>query len=394
MSGVIIDTEYLDNPQIWWKRFLDGEVDLVKSTPEDSISVLDLFSSVGGLALGTRVGAHLLGKNVIFNGAVDTDCDALAVHKNNFSTHRIIEESVRNLVDFRIVEDESGKASLKYASPEGAVADLKPDLIIGGPPCQGHSTLNNKTRGNDPKNQLMLVMPALAKALSVKAVVIENVPNVMNDSKNVVEVTEELFISAGYKVKKGVVAANKLGWPQTRKRFFMVARLEEEPINFSDVESLIKMESADLRWCIGGMEDLDDGPMDRVPELNKDNRRRIAYLFETGEYNLPNKERPECHQKGTTYKASYGRMKYDKPAPTLTTGFLTPGRGRFIHPERQRVLTPREASRVQGFPKGFDFVGAIENKSDKNSSRENLSKWIGDAVPPILGSVAAISAIG
>lgn len=78
-------------------------------------------------------------------------------------------------------------------------------------------------------------------------------------------------------------------------------------------------------------------------------------------------------------------MKPDQPAPTLTTGFMSPGRGRFIHPSERRMLTPREAARLQGFPNWFDFVkGGQTNRSD-------LAKWIGDAVPSLMGYFAGLS---
>ena len=82
-------------------------------------------------------------------------------------------------------------------------------------------------------------------------------------------------------------------------------------------------------------------------------------------------------------------MYWDKPAPTITTGFLTPGRGRFIHPIQPRVLTPHEAARVQGFPDWFDFYA----QRDKPPSRSNLTKWIGDAVPSVLGATAVAAAL-
>jgi DNA (cytosine-5)-methyltransferase 1 len=83
-------------------------------------------------------------------------------------------------------------------------------------------------------------------------------------------------------------------------------------------------------------------------------------------------------------------MKWNEPAPTITGGFQTPGRGRFIHPRKRRVLTPHEAARIQGFPDWFDFAGP----SGDALNRAMLGKWIGDAVPSIMGAAAAISALG
>ena len=129
--------------------------------------------------------------------------------------------------------------------------------------------------------------------------------------------------------------------------------------------------------------------MDSVPLLSEDNARRVRWLFDNNAYDLPNHERPKCHQEGHSYPAVYGRMRWDEAAPTITGGFLTPGRGRFVHPLRPRVMTPHEAARVQGFPDWFQFqVG-----EERPLKRANLAKWIGDAVPPILGAAAVLAAI-
>ena len=152
-----------------------------------------------------------------------------------------------------------------------------------------------------------------------------------------------------------------------------------------------------VSWAISGMEDEPDTCPDDVsrttPVLSDDNQRRLDYLFSEGEgeggrFDLDNHMRPVSHQDGHTYPAVYGRMRIDEPAPTITGGFLTPGRGRFIHPTRKRVLTPHEAARVQGFPDWFDFGAGL----GRPPRRAELAKWIGDAVPSIMGA-AAVSAL-
>ena len=83
-------------------------------------------------------------------------------------------------------------------------------------------------------------------------------------------------------------------------------------------------------------------------------------------------------------------MYADRPAPTLTTGVLTPGRGRYIHPELRRTLTPLEAARIQGFPDSYNFFPDAKNPP----TNAKLTKWIGDAVPMPLGFAAGLSALG
>lgn len=83
-------------------------------------------------------------------------------------------------------------------------------------------------------------------------------------------------------------------------------------------------------------------------------------------------------------------MRPNEPAPTITTGFTTPGRGRHVHPTERRTLTPREAATLQGFPLNYRFI------TEKGSlpTRTQLAKWIGNAVPMPLGYAAALSALG
>ncbi|HXF51322.1 MAG TPA: DNA cytosine methyltransferase [Dehalococcoidia bacterium] len=127
--------------------------------------------------------------------------------------------------------------------------------------------------------------------------------------------------------------------------------------------------------------------MDTPSRLSEENRARIAYLFDNGAFDLPNEVRPACHRNGHTYPSVYGRLRWNEPAGTITTGFVSPGRGRFIHPSEPRTLTPHEAARLQTFPDFFRFV-----LSDNNPpTRAQVTKWIGGAVPPLLGYAAAMT---
>ena len=354
--------------------------------------MLDLYSSVGGLTLGVSEAFAAMGRSTEVIAGVDVDADALASFSTNHDPNSVILDSVANLVDMRVSGRGMGARFVYEPEVTGALARLPhaPDVIVAGPPCQGHSTLNNHTRGDDPKNRLYLTVPAIAIAMGVPAVIIENVPNVVNDKSGVVATTEHLLSSAGYHVTTATLAAHKLGWAQTRKRFFLVAIKDDYPIELPWLKNQLAREPASVDWAIGDLVDALD-PSDVMlgqPSLSEDNQARIAYLFETENYNLPLENRPECHRDGTTYTAVYGRMRADAPAPTITTGFVTPGRGRFIHPTRPRVLTPREAARIQGFPDWFHFIPA----NGGQATRAMLAKWIGDAVPSILGFVAGLSA--
>jgi DNA (cytosine-5)-methyltransferase 1 len=237
---------------------------------------------------------------------------------------------------------------------------------------------------------LYLTVPAFAVASQAKMCIVENVPAVLNDHANVVETALELFESEGYHVTAGVLSAAELGWPQTRKRHFLVARKDVAPIPLAEVAAILRDKPRPLWWAIGDLEDdTGDDVLGQVTELSAENRIRVDWLFENDEYDLDLKERPKSHRAGTTYTAVYGRLRKDRPAPTITTGFMSPGRGRFTHPTRRRALTAREAARLQGFPDSYVFVP----EPARPPSRKLLSKWIGDAVPMPLGYAAALSAL-
>jgi len=223
-------------------------------------------------------------------------------------------------------------------------------------------------------------------------VVIENVPDVINDRSDVVASAIALLRSSGYSfLDGGVLAAHEMGGAQTRKRHFLIAAIHPRSVQhltLKDIASGLKRDAQQLRWAIG---DLVDKPrvgrsvMDSVPVLSEENKSRIDWLFKNKKYDLPNEERPDCHKDGHSYPSVYGRMYWERPAQTITTGFLTPGRGRYIHPKQPRVITPHEAARIQSFPDSFRFI-----VNGKDPARNAVTKWIGDAVPPLLGYAATL----
>lgn len=379
-----------------WDPFVRGPKPHVDRTLPP-VRFLDLFSSVGGLSIGASRAIDALGRRPLPLLATDVDDGALAVYTRNLRPREAVAGSVAGMVDFRVA-GAGADATFAY-EPEVADSRLEAvkgsvDLILAGPPCQGHSSLNNHSRHDDPKNLLYLTVPAVAVATGAQHVVIENVPNVVADKRGVVQTTIALLRRSGYTVESGVLAAAALGWPQTRRRFFLVASRGSSPRPLADIARERARNATAVGWLLGDLltstDHSDADIMNSVPQLSPENRERVDYLFDNDIYDLPNEIRPNCHKEGTTYPATYGRMRWELPAPTITGGFLTPGRGRFVHPKLRRVLTPREAARVQGFPDWFQFV--VDESAPP--SRAELSRWIGNAVPSILGSAAVASALG
>jgi DNA (cytosine-5)-methyltransferase 1 len=378
----------------WWRAFLDGQRP-VAGVARGRVRSLDLFCGPGGLALGFGQAARELGYELISEAAVDADAAATKVYRTNHETRVVAAKSVSSLIDFQVrgVSDQSRfryqpeVIDETFAQLAGSV-----DVVLAGPPCQGHSNLNNHTRRSDRRNELYLTVPAFAIALNASMVVIENVPAVVHDRQQVVSTTTRLLRDAGYEVTAGRFMADRMGWPQTRQRFFLLARKLHTPLDPKLVQGMLEEPKPRSLWW--ALEDLEDAPVDGLMTLavdwSEENQRRIQWLFENDAHDLPPSERPECHQEGTTYNAVYGRLYKDRPAPTITSGFMTPGRGRFIHPTRLRTLTPREAARLQGFPDTYRFHPDERNPS----SKMQLAKWIGDAVPMPLGHAAGVAVLG
>jgi DNA (cytosine-5)-methyltransferase 1 len=384
----------------WWQSFLRG----AKVYPDAGSATLpplrsvDAFCGCGGLTLGATQAAIATGRSLESVAAIDVDGDGLAVHKANFGTKLLIHSNASSLVDWRVRGE--GEASRFAYEPEILDPDLaaevgKIDIFLAGPPCQGHSNLNNKTRREDPRNLLYITAVALGVGLRAKSIVMENVPEVVNDKSDVVNTAKALLKASGYEwIDSGVLSTDHLGGAQTRKRYFLIASrvaISESDVRIKDVAKGLKQAPQPLSWAISDLmhdltREIGTTIMDTTPAMSAENASRIKHLFENDLYDLPDTERPDSHKNGHTYPSVYGRMYWNKPAQTITTGFLTPGRGRHIHPIRRRVISPHEAARIQSFPDTFTFVVDAEAPP----SRASLQKWIGDAVPPLLGYAATL----
>src|SRR5204863_791570 len=121
-----------------------------------------------------------------------------------------------------------------------------------------------------------------------------------------------------------------------------------------------------------------DGLLDEPCASAPQTRRRIDVLFDNDLWDLPNEHRPTCHASGKhSYRSIYGRLRWDQPAQTITTGFYSMCMGRNVHPARRRTITAHEAARLQGIPDWFSFSD-VERRGE-------LARLIGNAVPPKLG---------
>lgn len=344
------------------------------------VRVVDLFAGCGGFTLGVAEAARSVGRGLDVRLAMEIDDDVRRVYDLNFPGSV---KTNRGDVHARFNNPVGSRASLVEKETAKAVGAV--ELLIGGPPCQGHSDLNNHTRRSDPKNQLYMRMVRAAEILQPDHVIIENVQGVRRDRSCVLTRAVAALEELGYRVDHGLVRLVEIGVPQTRVRHILTASLRTQPSLALPWERAAVPSVRDLRWAV---RDLEDAPSTRLFDtpsaLSRENRDRAAFLLASREYDLPNDRRPRCHSEKPDhrYTAMYGRLRWDAPAQTITTGFGSPGQGRYLHPSKPRTLTPHEAARVQFFPDWFDF--------GKESGRTLLARCIGNAVPSKLAFVLAL----
>ena len=355
---------------------------------QDTFTSVDFFSGCGGLTLGLWEAGRRCGIDINVKLGIDIMPEAKEVFQHNFGDSEFILGDIEEIIDGDL-EAPLTESEQRFQKNIGAV-----DIVVGGPPCQGHSDLNNHSRRDDPRNDLYLRMARSVKILSPKIVLIENVQTVTRAKTNVVPRTRKFLSKLGYVSHDFTVKAAKLGLAQRRVRHFTIA-VKDSNIDLKDLMSSIPLVlERPLSWAIG---DLGVGKtLFETPSTHqKQNVDRISWLFGEGwtdeekksefnvgtfekphAFNLINSRRPKCHQNGHNYPAVYGRMKWNEATPTITTGFGSTGQGRFVHPKEKRTLTPHEAARVQAFPDFFKF--------DVVRKRQPLHKLIGNAVPPLM----------
>jgi DNA (cytosine-5)-methyltransferase 1 len=355
------------------------------------VRVVDLFAGCGGLSLGVREACRAAGRPVEFTLAVEASPAAAALYARNL---RPVQGRCASLVSDWFGRRIGGAVSSKERVTRKLVGGHV-DLLVGGPPCQGHSSLNNHTRNDDPKNALYLSMVRAAEVLEPNAVLIENVPSLPRDAGGVLDRAIVRLEKLGYCVEHEVVPLHLIGVPQTRKRHILVARCEGPPGLRAAIDAGRLHVPRSLRWAIWDLRNRCGGPLvkgsdifDKSGTLSPENHSRAMWLLRNHQYDLPNRLRPPCHRDKPDHKywSMYGRLNWDAPAHTITSGFTSPGQGRYLHPDQPRTLSPHEAARLQFFPDWFDFSGV--------RTKNELTEIIGNAVPSKLSFLLARHLLG
>lgn len=365
------------------------------------MKAIDLFCGCGGISAGLEMaGFEIL-------AGVDIESKYISTFAKNFGA-----EKAKKIDLSEIPPKEFMKSIGIY---EGEL-----DLLAGGPPCQGFSkNVPRKQRLSESSNNLLIKRYLdYCEALKPKMVLIENVAEMKNGFEKIYtnEIIERL-VDTGYEVTSVVLNAADYGVPQKRRRaFFMANRLgvKYNPPSATHAPALSENQLSILPtpihikvWeAIGDLPSLDHGegedeceytcaPFSDFQKLMRGKKKKVKnhiarFLQPTQYARLASlkpgqglKDLPEELKVKGGYSGAYGRLTKDMVAPTITRWVFHPGSGRWGHPSDIRVLTIREAARIQGFPDSFEFVGSYTDQAGQ----------LGNAVPPLLAKKIAESMI-
>lgn len=339
-------------------------------------TAIDLFSGAGGFTLSA------LTSGISVAAAVEIDKHSCATYRKNFidskPTPPILYEQDFLTLNWRAVLKE---------------VNLNPgecDIVMGGPPCQGFSTHRIKDAGvDDPRNQLLLRYFDAVKAILPKVFVIENVSGLLWPRHQ--DYLNKLMLMArklGYRIYgPTLLNARDYGVPQNRKRVFIVGirnTLKGElqwPPPQTHYPSAFHNGLKDNMRAWETAQSVFDRSIDRTDPnaIHMNHTAKMIEIFQKTPHNGGSRHEAgrtlRCHEKHDGHKDVYGRVRLDRPGPTMTTACVNPSKGRFLHPFKNHGISVRHAARFQSFPDDFIFCGGLMASGQQ----------IGNAVPPLLG---------
>lgn len=370
-----------------------------------NIPFIDLFCGAGGLSSGFEQA----GFSSVFANDIDKDaCNTYSKNHPNCKVH------------CGDVETLTGSSILNLCG-----LDHIP-LVIGGPNCQGVS-LRGLRDPNDPKNKAFYNFVRLVDELKPEWFVMENVPGLMHKhNRELANSIFKEFSDIGYECGGEVLLAADYGVPQLRYRLIIIGNRngqkivfpdqthfspflnrEQSPVDLinknlwrtvldaiSDLEqlenggSLTKnayrlsvddaakngADSSYLEYVRAGLSDTSNHICHRTSDNNIE---LIKHIPQGGNWkNIPEKLRPERFKKVALkdHTTTYGRLRWQMPARTITTYFNNISSGAFTHPENHRGISVREGARIQSFRDDFEFTGSLARQY----------RQVGNAVPPLL----------
>jgi DNA (cytosine-5)-methyltransferase 1 len=369
------------------------------------LTMIDLFCGTGGFAEG------FLKSGIPFDlkYALDLDSNSTSTAACNHPTTLVETGDIRHVQ----TSDVKQRIGLECV-----------DVIIGGPPCQGYSSLRPRrgTGKSDDRNDLYMEFARFVRDLRPKMVVLENVVGLLtHQGGDTLSMILEEFTGLGYRVDWRILNAAAYGVPQKRERFIMLAardnalfhfpqpthRFDGKVIGYKDRSRVLRAH-AEAPMALSVMDAISDLPplhrgetalaytLEPQNEYQAERRKdsvslslhkaanhnekmmRVIELSGPSIRSLP----PDLVTSG--FSSCYSRLAADEPATTITVKFQSPSSSKCIHPVQNRTLTPREAARIQSFDDAYTFTGPPTD----------IARQIGNAVPPLLGRALARAVAG
>lgn len=384
------------------RHLSDVFTQLSTTHPKDFLfTSIDLFSGCGGLTKGFE----FAGIKSIFASDIDENCEK--TFTRNFPQTPFLRK------DITAIEKEEVDAILKGATP---------DIIIGGPPCQGFSLANKRRNkiADDPRNKLFYGFVKFINWYSPKAFVMENVKGLLSmQNGQVIRTIIDEFTNAGeqgYNVAYKVLKASDYGTPQNRERVILIGFRKDLGIQPTHPEPYIMDKYITVDDAIGDLPKINAGEgednMQYLCEAQNDYQMFIRRTSQSVHNHIAMKHTPrlvarfkaikpgqslvdvwDTHgavKRGTPTEKSNIKFSQNNqrvfgnlPAPTIAASFQS----NFIHPQLDRNFTAREGARLQSFPDDFIFEGM----RTKMSWEKGLSQYqqIGNAVPVLLAYAIA-----
>ena len=280
-----------------------------------------------------------------------------------------------------------------------SLSGFTPTVLIACPPCTGFSrTVAHNHLRDDPRNSLVAKVGAFARALAPDVVVMENARELLTGRfRHHFEALRDDLAAQGYEVSAAVHMLNRFGLPQQRERAVVLAfRAGIRPRSLDDLWSGLQVNEKathvrhaiwDLPPLVSGATDPNDpvhtvtlsegDTLDRLRAVPRNGGSWVDLLKDEQTRRLltPAMLRSEAAGTLNHHCDAYGRMAWDRPAPTIKRECTHTGNGRYAHPEQDRLCSVREMAILQGFPSDYTFLAR---------SRKNAYRSVGDAVPPLV----------
>ena len=335
------------------------------------IKAIDFFCGAGGLTRG------LLNAGIEVLAGVDNDERLRKTYTHNNKPSRFINEDINKFINKGINKIEISELRKELGIQEGDTT-----LYAACTPCQPFSTLSRQNWKDDDRKILLLTFAKLVKECPPDFILVENVPGLNNGSgKEIYKKSKKILKKCGFSNRAAdLLDAKHFGVPQTRKRFILLASKKGSislPTPMTNPSQFVT-----VRECIGEYPEIVDGGESedylnhKARELKSHHKRIVEAVPKDGGSRRDVTDTSillKCHQeKPNAHRDVFGRMAWDKPAPTLTSRCTDVYSGRFTHPKHDRGISLREAAALQTFEDDYKFFG---------TSISAIARQIGNAVP-------------